>query len=238
MAKTDLGALLALQELDLRLRDLDMRLKLLPQEMKDLIARRDALLASTAEAKNRVNQVELAIKNTESSITALEEENRKLQQQSGMVKKNTEYQALLAAIAANKEKAGSLEEKLLQLFDDLEEEKKRAARVREDNDNSIKNAKVEFDELYAFSKTVEQEIARLKAERPKKLFGIDPDTMSRYVRLLNAKTVRTPVSLASGGVCGNCHLRLTPQCISDLRRESLAVCDNCQGLIYTDGNPE
>ena len=52
--------------------------------------------------------------------------------------------------------------------------------------------------------------------------------------VLNAKSVRTPVSKVEDGICGNCHLRITPQCMSDLKRDKLAVCDNCQGLVYAE----
>ena len=235
---TDLNSLLALQALDLKLRDLELRLKMLPKEMKALIGKRDELLAKTAEAANKVRQVELAIKSAESEIAKLEEENRKLQQQSSLVKKNTEYQAMLSAIENNKQKISTFEEKSLELFDTLEQAKVNARKVKADNDNTIKTIKGEFDELFAFSKTVEAEIARLKQERPSKLCGIDPETMRLYDRLRLAKSVRTPVSRVEEGICTNCHLRVTPQCLSDLKRDKLAVCDNCQGLIYIDPENE
>ena len=231
---TDLNSLLALQALDLKLRDLELRLKMLPKEMKALIGKRDELLAGTAAAADKVRQVELAIKATEGEIAKLEEENRKLQQQSSLVKKNTEYQAMLAAIENNKKKISQFEEKDLLLFDELEQTRRAALKVKEDNNNTIKNIKSEFDELFAFSKTVETEIAKLKKERPSRLCGIDPDTMSHYNRLLAAKSVITPVSRVEEGICGNCHLKITPQCLSDLKRDKLAVCDNCQGLIYIE----
>ena len=231
---TDLNSLLALQELDLKLRDMESRLKLLPKEMQALIGKRDALLANTAAAAEKVRQVELSIKSVEGEIAQLEEENRKLQQQSALVKKNTEYQAMLAAVENNKKKISEFEEKDLLLFDELEQARQNARKTKENNTHTIANIKSEFDELFAFSKEVEAEIARLKAERPNRLSGIDPDTMSRYTRLLGAKNIKQPVALVTEGVCGNCHLRITPQCQSDLKRDKLAVCDNCQSLVYIE----
>ena len=231
---TDLNSLLRLQELDLKIRNLEARLKMLPKEMKNLIAKRDELLAVTAAAADKVRQIELAIKAAEGEIAKLEEENKRLQQQSSLVKKNTEYQAMLAAIENNKKKIGEFEEKSLLLFDELEQARRTAAKVKEDNNNTIRNIKSEFDELFAFSKTVEAEIAKLKEERPSRLCGIDPDTMSHYTRLLAAKSVITPVSRVEDGICGNCHLKITPQCFSDLKRDKLTICDNCQGLIFIE----
>ena len=110
---TDLNSLLRLQELDLKIRNLEARLKMLPKEMKNLIAKRDELLAVTAAAADKVRQIELAIKAAEGEIAKLEEENKRLQQQSSLVKKNTEYQAMLAAIENNKKKISQIKKILV-----------------------------------------------------------------------------------------------------------------------------
>ena len=83
-------SLLKLQANDLRIRDLEQRIKLLPSEMNALKAKRDQLVASTAAAAEAAHKVEREIKSAESEIARLTDESRKLQQQSAMVKKNTE----------------------------------------------------------------------------------------------------------------------------------------------------
>ena len=110
-------SLLELQANDLRIRDLEQRMKLLPSEMNELKAKRDRLVASTAAAAEAAHKVEREIKSAESEIARLTDESRKLQQQSAMVKKNTEYQAMLNTVALNKNKIGKLEGDVSELLD-------------------------------------------------------------------------------------------------------------------------
>ena len=232
MAVVWLENLLKLQALDLRLRDLESRLQLLPREMQDMIAKRDALAASTKAAQDAVRKIELAVKSGESGIEALQKENLKLQQQSALVKNNKEYQAMLAAVEQNKIKIGELEEKTLLLMDELDSARKTAVKTSNDNAASTAALKAEFDELFAFSGEVKKEIAKLKAERPECLRDIGAETLRQYMTLLGGKKPTTPVVAVENGICGNCFLKLTPQTQNQLKKGEVAVCDNCQHFIY------
>ena len=232
MTVTCLDELLKLQETDLRLRDLELRLKTIPQEMKNMIAKRDAVNAKTAASAANVRRLELDIKAAETENDRLQNENAKLLQQSSQVKKQTEYQAMLQAIDNNKKAISDGEEKIIILFDELEEAKKSLALTRKNGEDEIKIIKSEFDELIAFSKKVEIEIARLKNMRPELIKKIQPDILSTYTRLLNGKNAAPPVCAVEDGICSGCHLRVTPQTINDIARDRMAVCDNCQCFIY------
>ena len=232
MAVTCLDELLKLQATDLRLRDLELRLKTIPQEMKNMLAKRDAVNARVAAAASAARRVELDIKSSETEIARLQDENAKLLQQSSQVKKQTEYQAMLLAIENNKAKISSEEEKGIMLYDDLEEAKKKYFATKKDADDEIKIIKSEFDEMIAYSKKVEVEIARLKSERPKLVSRIQPDIFSTYSRLLGGKNGTAPVCAVEDGICSGCHLRVTPQTLNDITRDRMAVCDNCQCFIY------
>ena len=227
-----LKALLELQKLDLRLRDLESRLKLLPREMNDMLARRDALAASTKAAQDEVRKLELAVKNGESGVEALQKENLRLQQQSALVKNNKEYQAMLAAVEQNKLRIGELEEKTLLLMDELDAARTRAVKVSGDNRAATAMLKTEFDELFAFSGEVKQEIARLKERRPAMVKHIDADVLGRYTALLGGRNPTVPLVALDGGSCGNCHLSVPPQTVNELKRGEVAVCDNCQHFLY------
>ena len=232
MAVTCLDQLLKLQETDLRLRDLELRLKTIPQEMKNMISKRDAVNARTANAAAAVRRIELDIKASENEIARLQSENIKLLQQSGQVKKQTEYQAMLQAIENNKAKISSEEEKGIMLYDDLDAAKQKYVSVKKDSDYEIKIIKSEFDEMIEYSKKVEVEIARLKKERPALTAAVQPDVLSTYTRLLGSKNGTIPVCAVEDGICSGCHLRVTPQTLNDIAKNRMAVCDNCQCFIY------
>ena len=232
MTVTCLDELLELQDLDLRLRNLELRLKTIPQEMKNMIARRDAINASTVEAASQVKRIEMNINASEAEVSRLQSENAKLLQQSSQVKKQTEYQAMLQAIENNKNSISGEEEKTIILYDELEAAKKSFAVTKKNNDDKIKIIKSEFDEIIDYSKKVEVELARLKQERPKLVQKIPVDIFSTYTRLLNGKNSNAAVCAVIDGICSGCHLRVTPQTINDIARDRMAVCDNCQCFIY------
>ena len=227
-----IAALLKLQTLDMRMRDLKLRQVSIPKELDKIIARRDALNADTNAAAEKVKKMELSIKSKEGEIQTLSAENTKLQQQSALVKKNNEYQAMLSGIARNKEKIGAIEEELLMKFDELEQLKKTADQIKRTNAAEMRSARQEFEELLAFSKTCEAEVKKLIASRPALLSGIQTDLLARYERLLKGKDQGAPVVQLENGCCGNCHMKVTLQTMNQLSKGELENCDNCQHLIY------
>lgn len=224
--------LLVLQEADMRLRDMETRLATLPKEMNNLIAKRDKINASTAAAVTVVKKIRLRIKQDEDLIAELESSNEKMRQQSAMVKKNNEYQAMLAAIELNKKKIGEAEERILIAADELEEAKKSGARIKFANDAEIKNLKAEFDELFNFSKVVKEEIAKLTADRPVLMRDIPPVLLSPYESLRNNRDGAVPLVTAPNEICGHCRLKITAQTAVALKRGDVAFCDNCQYMLY------
>ena len=235
MRDVNLNALLKLQDADMRRKGMESRLKLLPKEMDAIIARRDRLNAATAAAADTVKQEELAIKHGESEIARLDDSIRKLQQQSALVKKNNEYQAMLAQIAAEKSKIGDIEEELLGRYDRLEELKSEADKVRKLNAAELRAARTEFEELLAFSKSVKEEIAKLTAERPALAAAVPESLLDVYNRLLGGRDGSAPAAKVENQCCGNCHMRVTLQTMNELSKGKLQTCDNCQHLLYLDG---
>ncbi len=234
MLDANLNALLKLQDADMRKKGMETRLTLLPKEMDSIIARRDKLNAETAAAADAVKKEELAIKSGESEIDRLTVQSQKLQQQSALVKKNTEYQAMLMEIAGNKAKIGEIEEELILRFDNLEKLKVDAEKIRKHNAMELRSARSEFEELLEFSKTVKAEIAKLNAERPKLASAVPEELLNTYMRLLKGKDGSAPVAKVENGCCGNCHMRVTMQTLNELSKGNLESCDNCQHLLYMD----
>lgn len=227
-------ALLKLQTIDLRIRELETRLALLPKEMETLKGKRDAAVAEVAAAANAAKKIELNRKSVESEIEKLNGENKKLQQQSSMVKKNTEYQAMLGTIALNNKKIGELESRELELMDEFEAAKKAYRKLRQNNEAAVNAIRAEFDELVAFAGDLKKEIAQLKAERPADVRGVDAETLARYNRLLNAKDGIAPLVKVENEICGSCHLRVTRQAMTNMQKGAVTSCENCMHFIYLD----
>ena len=238
MDNNALRRLLILQETDMRLRDMETRLTILPKEMNNIIAKRDKAMESTAAAVAAVKKIKLKMKQEEELIASLESANEKMRQQSVLVKKNTEYQAMLNSIELNKQKIGEAEERILLLADELEQSRQSGMKIKLANDTEIKNLRTEFDELYNFSKEIEEEIKKLKANRPALLKNIPPVLLSPYESLRNNKDGAAPLVTAPDGVCGHCRLKITAQTAVALNRGEIAHCDNCQFMLYNPASLE
>ncbi|MBO5667963.1 MAG: hypothetical protein J6S43_02445 [Lentisphaeria bacterium] len=232
MTDPSLEALLILQEADLRRKGMEQRLQLLPKEMDAIIARRDKLNAATAAAADAVKKEELAIKSSEAEIARLTADSQKLQQQSALVKKNNEYQAMLAQIADNKRKIGEIEEELILKLDLVAELKEKAEKIKRSNALELRNARTEFEELLAFSKTVKAEIDQALKDRPVLAANVRDELLTTYNRLLKGKDNTPPLTELDNGCCGNCHMRVTLQTANELSKGKIEHCDNCQHLLY------
>lgn len=227
-------ALLKLQRVDLKIRELEARLALLPKEMTELKNKRDAAVAEVNAAASAAKKIELERKGVESEIEKLNAENKRLQQQSAMVKKNTEYQAMLGTIALNEKKVGDLESRELELMDRYEEAKKSYRKIRQDNEAAVNAIRAEFDELVAFAGDLKKEIAQLKEERPADIRGVDGETLARYNRLLAGKDGIAPLVRVENEICGSCHLRVTRQALTDMQKGAVTSCENCMHFIYLE----
>lgn len=227
-------SLLELQTVDLRIRELEARLALLPKEMGELKDKRDAAVAAVNAAATAAKKIEQERKSLESEIEALNDENKRLQQQSAMVKKNNEYQAMLGTIALNQKKVGDLESRVLERMDAFEAAKKTYREIKQENETAVNALRTEFEELVSFAADLKKEVAELKANRTDDIRGVDRDTLSRYQQLLGGKDGIAPLVRVENEICGSCHLRLTRQTLTNLQKGAVTSCENCMHLLYLD----
>ena len=234
MTDPNLEALLILQDADMRRKGMEQRLLLLPKEMDAILARKGKLEAETAAAVELLKKEELSIKQCENEIARLTADSQKLQQQSALVKKNNEYQAMLGQIADNKRKIGEIEETLLEKFDNVAQLRENAEKIRRENALKLRNARTEFEELLAFSKTVKAEIAKSITDRPALAANVRDELLTVYNRLLKGKDNSAPLTKLDNGCCGNCHMRVTMQTHNELSKGKIEHCDSCLHLLYAD----
>ncbi len=223
--------LLLLQNVDLKIRELKKRLALLPAERKRLTEKLESLQHDREEASKQLKSIELAIKNAESEIASHQQAVTKLQQQSAMVKKNSEYQAMLSQIAALKIKIGDLESTILEKYDEQEAAKLKVQAVNTEVDSAMRSTRAEIAELDEFAVEIKKDIEEKTAEREKLSAGVEKTLLSRYNQLLS-RGQGMPLASAAGGICKNCNLRLTPQTLNEARQGKVTYCDNCMHIIY------
>jgi hypothetical protein len=225
--------LLALQKVDMRIINLHLRLKMIPGEIAKLKAKIESAEKNIAEAKNSSQKTGLDIKQTESAIAELNKKIEHLQQQSSMVKKNTEYQAMLAQIDNLKAKISEHETTILTLFDKDEENKEKFKELEKEFNAEKGGITEEINELTELENEIKAEIKKLMAARQPLEAKIDSTVLPQYKRLL--KTGSAPLAKVNeSGICGNCHLKITPQTMTETKKEAVVYCDNCSCLLYLE----
>jgi len=226
-------SLLALQKVDMRIINLHLRLKMIPSEITKLKEKKANTESSLAEAKSSMQKTGLDIKQTESAIAAINTKIEQLQQQSSLVKKNTEYQAMLSQIDTQKEKISVHETTMLLLFDQDEENKEKFKEITKEFEAEKGAISEEIDELTELSGEVKTEIKQLMDSRAPLEARVDSTVLAQYKRLLKAQ--KAPLAkVNSAGTCSSCHLKITPQTMTETKKEAVVYCDNCSCLLYLE----
>jgi uncharacterized protein len=226
--------LLALQKVDMRVRNLKIKLATLPVERKRIEADRQAASLSVKAAKESLQQAELQMKKADQSIAEINAEARKLQTQSAMVKKNSEYQAMMSQIDQCKLRISDVETEQIGLLDKIEERKnllRDAEKEFADKERSLKSELSEFVQLEA---EIKEEMAQLLASRRSFESKLETSVLTVYNRLAANGKGLPLASVGSGGHCSNCQLKLTPQTINQAKNGDLVCCDNCSHIVFID----
>ena len=223
--------LLALQDLDLKIRNLNLRIDTIPSEKKRLDSLVKDAVSDVEVAKDGLRRIERAIKENEGEIERLNEASRKLLTQSAMVKKNNEYQAMMADIEAKKNAVSDIETKILELLDQAESAQQGIAAAEKELAVTQKSVKAEMADLVELKQELEEDIGEKLKLRKAYESKIDTQTLSVYHRLLEGGKGE-PVAMINQGVCSFCRLKVPPQTINNAKKGVLTLCDNCSHILY------
>lgn len=223
--------LLAVHEVDLRILGIERELKDIPARKKDEETRIGAHREAVEEAEGRLKAGQASAKESELEIDGLKEKIVKLRQQQFEIKTNEEFRAIEKEVAALEAKIRGVEDKELELMEEIEGLKNGVAENQEslkrEEDALVGDLKA-FDERAA---ELGKELDALKAQRKEVASEVDSEWLSVYDRVLK----RRPDALVPlmESVCGGCHLKLAPSVSHAVRRQvGPVICDYCGRLLY------
>ena len=225
-------ALLKLQDIDGRIQKVRTRLSLMPAERNRIIAAKNTAEAKVSAAEKALAAQRDGIRRTEAEIKALEEKRDRVRQQSTLVKKNAEYQAMLAESAMLEQEIGKLEGFVLTEMDKTPALTAAVVEAKKVCAEEIRALKQEYIEFGNAEKAFRQDLENLKAERLAAVENLEPKILDPYEELHKGGDGVPLVPIEEDGVCGNCSLKLTPQTLSSARAGKFTLCDNCNHLVY------
>ncbi len=223
--------ILTVQQYDMRMRDLETKYRSIPQERARLREELQAAADVVKAAREELLKQETAYKKLEAAIAGLNEKNRKTQTQSAMVKKNTEYQAMMADIEVIRGKISDLETEEIELIDRIDAAKKRLAETEREYVAAERQTKEELSDFDGLVEMIKEEVLKIKADKKNFLKVVELNVLNAYRNILEKDKGR-PVVPITNGSCAHCLLKVTPQMCNQAKKGELVFCDNCSHILY------
>jgi predicted nucleic acid-binding Zn-ribbon protein len=227
--------LLEIQDRDQRIFQLNRQILSVPEEKERIRNELQASNDGVDAAKQAVIDFEKAIKKIELDVDSLKAKIADLQIKQLAVRKNDEYRALGDQADKCKKQICDLEDRELELWEDLEGAKVTRAAAEKDLDANKRRIESAINDLDVREKNSLAQIDKVQEERNGLTKDVPEEEMHLYERLAKRKTgkkvfIKVVVAI-NNEICGGCNLKLTPYNLNQARKQ-LTVCDNCGCVQY------
>jgi predicted nucleic acid-binding Zn-ribbon protein len=233
MEITSLADLLDVQDLDLQIDRLLERRQTLPElsSYKAAHEREKELQAGLDEAAGELKTLELEFDKAEGELQILE---AKLQEHEtrlfagGMSARETEHMRL--EVQSLKGQRDALEERVLGMLERLDPSRDQVAQIRAQIDVlAVDKAKLEST-IKAEWKQIDAELARKEERKVEALHPVPPDLIEMYEKLRRSKE-GVAIGRFEHGVCGGCHMALSPAEQAEALAAEIPRCVHCRRIL-------
>ncbi|HEU4895278.1 MAG TPA: C4-type zinc ribbon domain-containing protein [Acidimicrobiia bacterium] len=233
MQLTSLADLLDLQDIDLQIDRLLEQRQSLPElaaykasheELQRVQAQRDGEAAELRQMELELDKAEGELEILENKLT--EHETRLFA--GGMSGRETEHMRL--EVQSLKGQREAMEEKVLGMLERIDPARAALA-ATEAEIARIEGAKSELEvSIKGQWKTIDAELARKEERKQEALTPIDPGLLDLYEKL---RQIKEGVAVASydHGVCGGCHMTLSPAEQEEAFADDLPRCVHCRRIL-------
>ena len=232
--KEQLKKLVELQKLDFDIYALKRDLEEKPAKVEEFKAQFEAQKATLKQLEEKLKSLQVDQKNFELDLKQKEDLIAKADQSLGLLKSNKEYQAKLYEIENFKADKSIIEEKLLLLFDSIEDVRKKIdqekAVVTQEEKKYLEQKKQVDDEIAI----VKDRVRVLESQRNQLVPGVHPDYLHRYEKILQNKDGLAIVPIKNHA-CGGCYMNVTEQLVNDIKmHDKIVFCDMCARMLYIE----
>ncbi|MBI5145571.1 MAG: hypothetical protein HZA27_05260 [Candidatus Omnitrophica bacterium] len=232
--KTQVNNLVQLQRIDAQIYALRNEQESLPKEIEALTASFAAEKERLAEVEKKSLDLQKQKKDKDLDLAAKEEAMKKLQSQLYQLKTNKEYQAMLKQIDDSKADVSVVEDKILQILDQMDKLKAEVDKEKQklkEEENKFNTRKQAIEERI---KEIESGLAQLDTQRKQATPNIDPKILAQYERILQSRDGLAIVSVSDNS-CSGCNMFVPPQVINLIKMyERLITCEVCNRILYID----
>src|SRR5271169_1392930 len=230
----NLKSLIELQAVDLRLIGIRERLGSFPKRLAEVEARVTAARHQVAAAKESLLTGQKERKTFEMDVEQWKERAKKYRNQSGEVKTNEAYKALLHEIQNAEDEVAKAEDRLLERMVSGEEYDRQVKAA----EAAVKEIEVaagkERQAIQAEYNATQKELTAAEAVRAAAISAVPEDLVDHYERIAKR---HGGIALAEirGEGCGQCGVHIRPHVIQQLQRdgnEGFFHCETCTRILY------
>jgi len=229
-----LKSLIELQAVDLRLLGIRERLDRFPKHLAEVEAQVTAAKQKVAGAKESLLTGQKERKTFEMDVDQWKERAKKYRGQSGEVKSNEAYKALLHEIANAEAEIAKAEDRLLERMVSGEEYDRQVKAAEAAVKEVEAAAGKERQAIQAEYNATQKELAAAEAVRAAAKASVPEDLVDHYERIAKR---HGGIALAEirGEGCGQCGVHIRPHVIQQLQRDSnegFFHCETCTRILY------
>ena len=226
-----LEALLVLQEKDRKISKFKREIRDIPSRKAEVETQLDHAKVKLAEANEAQMKVESDLKQLQMESESHREKIVRYKQQQVDAKTNDQYRALLHEVATEEKGISELEDREIELMEQLERSKKaieeRAADMKEEEEGIREEQEMLMERLAE----VEEDLEAMIVDRERTVSNIDVSLVGKYERLFANKGDFAVVRVENFH-CKGCNMRLPPQVVNDaLNPDKLVICNYCGRML-------
>jgi uncharacterized protein len=227
--------LLTLQDRDQRLRSFQQELAHLPEERKTREKQISDSSAQLEQAKVRAREIEVEKRNLEVEAQTKRDTIARYKQQQLQTRRNEEYAALAHEIEAAERAITALEDRELDLMEDLEKLVPQIAAAQKLHSEERNKLEHLLTALESKKSNLEARIAELKSEHELLAKGLDEHVLELYLHIFKTKH-GTAVATLEHEVCMGCHMKVPAQTVVQVRgAREIVHCPQCGRILYMPG---
>jgi hypothetical protein len=227
-----LEQLLILQDRDRKITYLKSELTSFDTQLRSMEAKATLAKTQAETARHQTLELEAARKKLELDVESKKQQIERYSLQQYQTKKNEEYRALAHEIELAKKAINDIEDKELEIMEQMERAQKKAAEAAAGAKEARAEADRQVQDLRAREKNLRQDLAEVESDRGQLASTLDGSLLERYERLRRNKGDKVLVGIEHS-VCGGCHMRLPAQILITCQaQQEIAHCINCGRMLY------
>ncbi len=227
-----LGVLIQLQEIDLKVRRLTEQQKRFPELLAGFEQRRTRNKEELEQSKEALQTAQKNKRDRDKDLEAGAQKVEKLKARTSEIKTNKEYTALLKEIETAEKENKVIEDEILVLMEKIDKAASQigAAETRAREEEAAIAADQKEQEA-AFAR-VEEELKAAVEERKAAAGRVQPPFLSLYQKLAESKAGMA-LAEARGEACSGCYMSIPPQVFVNVKKnESVINCPHCGRILY------